>query len=121
MSATVVYKFESIAPGQTVSVFIHGYTDTQAVAYSAIVSGQFPSPWTESQPEGTRPGTMRAGHVTLTQGETFRWVVDGTIARKVYIQNHEVDAPVGVEVLQIVEDVRARFAPKLADHVTLNK
>jgi hypothetical protein len=119
MSANLVYSFESIAPGQTVSVFIHGYTDRQAVNYSAVVFGQSPSPWTENQPDGTRPGTLRAGHATLTQGETFRWSVDGTIARKVYVRNEDTNAPVRVDVLQIVE--ATGFHASIADFTTLNK
>jgi hypothetical protein len=120
MSASLVYHFGSIAPGETASVFIHGYTDKQAVSYSAIVYGQYPAPYPSDEPAGTRPGSLRAGRVTLSQGETFRWAVDGTIARKVYVQNHE-DAPVGVYILQIVEEVRSVFRATISDSTTAKK
>ena len=115
MSANVVYSFASIAPGQTVSVFVNGYNDRQAVTYSAVVFGQSPSPWTENKPAETR-----AGHVTLTQGETFRWIVDGTIGRKIYVRNEDTNAPVRVDVLQIIETTGG-FHPTIADFTTLNK
>jgi hypothetical protein len=38
----------------------------------------------------------------VTQGETFRHV-DGTVARKVYIQNLAPFNPCAVDLLQIVE------------------
>jgi predicted esterase len=92
MAANVVYTFESIAPGQTTSVFLHGYGDRDAVSYSAVIYNQ------------PGPGVLfPQAHVILTQGETFRWAVDGTIGRKIYIANQDPFSSVGVDILQIVE------------------
>ena len=92
MAARIVYKFTTVAPGATVSVFIHGYGDRQAVSYSAVIYNQF-----------TPTVFFPQAHVTLTQGETFRWAVDGTIGRKVYITNHSLSEPAGVDILEIIE------------------
>jgi hypothetical protein len=92
MAAHIVYTFNSIAPGVTTSVFIHGYPNKEAVSYSAVIYNQ------------PGPGVLfPQAHVTLTQGETFRWIVDGTIGRKVYITNHDPFSSVGVDILEMHE------------------
>lgn len=92
MAASVVYTFSSIAPGATTSVFIHGYSNREAVSYCAVIYNQ------------PAPGVLfPQAHVTVTQGETFRWAVDGTIGRKVYIQNHDPFSSVGVDILEMKE------------------
>ena len=92
MAARVVYTFRSIGPGITASLFIHGYSDRQAVNYSMVLYNQ------------PGPGVLfPQAHATLIQGETFRWIVDGSIGRKVYVQNHDPFSSVGVDILEIVE------------------
>jgi len=69
MAAQLVFKFDFIAPNSGTSVFLHGYNNRQAVNYSAVVHA------------GSGPGVPNpAGHMNMTQGETFRHV-DGTVAR----------------------------------------
>ena len=92
MAARIVYTFTTIAPGATTSVFIHGYGNREAVSYSAV-------PYNQPGPADLFP----QAHVTLTQGETFRWAVDGTVGRKVYITNHSPFMSVGVDILEIKE------------------
>ena len=92
MAVSVVYTFNSIAPNTTASLFIHGYSNKQAVNYSVVIYNGF-----------SRTNEYPEAHVTLTQGETFRWLVDNTIARKIYITNHQQFTQVGVQVLQMVE------------------
>jgi hypothetical protein len=72
MAAWVEYRWELIQPNESVSVFIHGYGERQAVNFSAVVYG------------GYVPFDI--GHINVIQGETFRHV-DGTVARKVAVQN----------------------------------
>jgi hypothetical protein len=92
MTASVVYTFSSIAPGETTSVFIHDYTDREAVFYSMVLYNQ------------PGPGVLfPQAHATLTQGETFRWAVNGTIGRKIYITNHDPFSSVGVDILEMKE------------------
>lgn len=92
MASSVVYRFASIAPGITASVFIHGYGDRDAVSYCAVIYNQ--------PADGV---LFPQAHVTVTQGETFRWAVDGTIGRKVYIQNQDYISSVGVDILETKE------------------
>ena len=90
MAAQLVYTFDYIAPYAGGNLFIHGYSDRNAVNYSAVVyalSGEAYYP---------------AGHMNLTQGETFRHV-DGTVARKVYVQNLAPFNPCAIDILQIAE------------------
>ena len=90
MSATVIYTFSSIGPGQTTSLFIHGYGNRDAVSYSMVLYNQ------------PGPGVLYPqAHATLTQGETFRWAVNGTTGRKVYITNHDPFSSVGVDILEM--------------------
>jgi hypothetical protein len=90
MAAQLVYTFDYIAPNAGSGLFIHGYSNRHAVNYSAVVyalSG-----------EAYYPG----GHMNLAQGETFRHV-DGTVARKVYVQNLAPFNPCAIDILHIVE------------------
>jgi hypothetical protein len=91
MVARIRFSWDYIAPNSTASVFMHGYTYRQAVSYSATVYGL--------------PGDgvpFPASHIILTQGETFRHV-DGTVARKVYVQNRAPFNPCQVDILEIIE------------------
>jgi hypothetical protein len=75
MAAWREYRFDYIAPNAGASVFIHGYSHTQAVSYSAVVH------------PGSGPGVLNPkGHINMTQGEAFRHV-DGTDARLLKVQN----------------------------------
>ena len=83
----------TIAPNSSMSWFIHGYSDKEAVTYSIVV---FP---------GSGPGVpFPAAHATLTQGEHFQHV-DGTFARKIYITNNAPFNSCDVHVLSIVESL----------------
>jgi hypothetical protein len=71
------YFFHSISPGVTASVFIHGYTTDEAVAYSVI-------PFENARdPFGGTPFLS----VALSVGNTERHV-DGTVARTVFVHNN---------------------------------
>jgi hypothetical protein len=89
MAAGVVYRFDYIAPNSGDNVFIHGYLDNQAVAYSAVVYA------------GAGVNNP-IGACSITQGETYRHV-DGTIGRKVYVQNLAPFNSCTVDILQTVE------------------
>lgn len=92
MPANVVFRFDYVAPNSGTSVFIHGYSNREAVNYSAVV---YP---------GSGPGVLfPLGHIKMTQGDTFRHV-DGTVARKVYIQNLAAFNSCAVEILQTREN-----------------
>jgi hypothetical protein len=83
----------SIAANSSWSLFDHGFAANQAVTYSIIV---FP---------GEGQGVLNpAAHATLTQGETFQHV-DGTVARKIYVQNNAPFNSVDVHVIAIVESL----------------
>jgi hypothetical protein len=88
--AHVVYTFDTIGPGATTSVFISGYGNRDAVSYCAV-------PYNSPGPGGPFP----QAHITLTQGETFRWGVDGRVGRKVYITNQDPFSSAGVDILEI--------------------
>lgn len=91
MSAARVYRFDYIAPNGGNNVFIHGYSNNDAVSYSAVV---YP---------GSGDGVPNpAGHMTMTQGETFRHV-DGTVARKVYVQNLAPFNSCTIDIVEMVE------------------
>jgi hypothetical protein len=90
MAAQLVYTFRYIAPNAGSNIFIHGYSDRDAVNYSAVV---YALPGDAYYP---------VGHINLTQGETFRHV-DGTVARKVYVQNLTPFNPCAIDILQTVE------------------
>jgi len=91
MPAALVFRFDYIAPNSGTSLFIHGYSNRMAANYSAVV---YP---------GSAPGVpFPLGHITLTEGETYRHV-DGTVARKLYIQNLAPFNPCTVDILHIVE------------------
>ncbi len=98
MAADLVYRFDYIAPSASTSVYRHGYSNNQAVNYSAVVhagpvvvAGRviLPAPLT--------------GHISITQGETFRHV-DDTFARKVYVENLSPFNSCAVDILEIVEE-----------------
>jgi hypothetical protein len=92
MAANLIYNFSDIAPGSTVSLFIHGYGNRDAVTYCVVPYNVF------------TPGVLfPQGHVTLTQGETFRWAVNGTVARKIYITNHSPFERAVVDVIEMKE------------------
>jgi hypothetical protein len=75
MAANLEFRFDFIAPNSSAGVFIHGYGNREAVAYSAVV---FP---------GSGAGVPNPlGKVNMTLGETLRHV-DGTIGRTVNVQN----------------------------------
>ncbi len=72
MSSNVVYRYFQFEPHSSRGLFIHGYSDTEAVDYCLVVA--------------RLGGAETGGPITITQGETYRHV-DGTVARKVYIAN----------------------------------
>lgn len=91
MAARLRYRFDYIAPNGSASVFMHGYSNRQAVSYSAIVYA------------GSGAGVpFPAGRINMTQGETYRHV-DGTVARKVYVQNLAPFNSCTVDILEIIE------------------
>ena len=99
MAASLAYRFDYIAPSASASVYRHGYSDNQAVNYSAVV-------YVGSVVLGAGFVTLPApetGHISITQGETFRHV-DDTVARKVYVQNHSPFNSCAVDILEIVEE-----------------
>ncbi len=83
----------TIAANSSLSWFNHGFNNNDAVTYSIVV-------FAASAPGVPNP----AAHATLTQGETFRHV-DGTVARKFYIQNNAPFNPCDVHVLAQVESL----------------
>ena len=75
MAARREYRFDYIAPNAGTGVFIHGYDNTEAVSYSAVVYA------------GSGEGVpFPLGHIRMTQTEVHRHV-DGTVARTVNVQN----------------------------------
>ena len=93
MSATKEFFFESIAPGMTASVFIHGYADDEAVAYSLVPFEHVREPF------GGPPLLV----VSLTVGDTQRHV-DGTVARTISVHNNAGFNDCSVQVLAIREN-----------------
>jgi hypothetical protein len=89
MPAEQVYRWGFIAPGATVSVYIHGFPPTWAVVYSA-------TPYSlELWPVGS---------INLTQGKVDIHV-DGTIARTAWVQNLDHSNPCEVLLYILYEDV----------------
>jgi hypothetical protein len=69
MSANLEWRWDYVGPNASASVFIHGYGNRQAVAYSAVVYA------------GSGAGVISPlGRVLFTEGDTVRHV-DGTIGR----------------------------------------
>lgn len=89
MPATIIYQFPFLPANGSNSVFIHGYSDQEAVNYSALV---FPHVF------GGGPG----GPVIMTQEENFRHV-DGTAARIVRVHNLDPRNDMSVNILQVSE------------------
>jgi hypothetical protein len=90
MPAYVEYSFDYIAPGGNASVYIHGYSNREAVNYSAVVyalQGDAYYPW---------------GAANMSQGEAYRHV-DNTVARKVYVKNLAPFNPCAVDILANLE------------------
>lgn len=98
MKAGVVFHWDYIKWGQRVGVFIHGYTERQAVNYSAVV---YPEYWA-LYPELARWISPKP-HISLEHSDTYRHV-DRTIARKVYITNNDPFYACSVDVLQNVAE-----------------
>jgi hypothetical protein len=90
MVTSLLYRFDRIAPNTTASLFIHGYSSKDAAVYSVVIYNGF-----------SQTNEFPQAHVTLTQGETFRWIVDGTVARKIYITNHQLFTQVAVDVIEM--------------------
>ena len=91
MAAQRIYRWDYIAPNEGTNLFYHGYDDNTAVSYSIVVYAGFG--------DGV---PFPAAHATLTQGETFRHV-DGTTARKVYVQNNAPFNSCTVDLLELSE------------------
>lgn len=91
MTVSHLYNFSYIAPGETTGLFIHSYSDREAVNYSIVIYNvDVPSLDVE----------VRA---MISQGETFRWGVDGTTARKIYVTNLEPSSSIEASVLEMYE------------------
>lgn len=92
MAVLDIYR-TGIAANSNWSLFVHGFTDREAVTFSIVVS------------PGSGPGVLYpAGHATLTQGESFQHV-DGTSAYKIYVQNNAPFNSCGVHVLAQVDSL----------------
>jgi hypothetical protein len=91
MSANLEFRFDFIAPNSSAGVFIHGYGNREAVAYSAVVYPGFgagvPNP---------------LGKINMTQGEVLRHV-DGTIGRTIFVQNLAAFNSCTVDILVLRE------------------
>lgn len=75
MSANLEWRWDYVAPNSAASVFIHGYGNREAVAYSAVVYA------------GSGAGVLYPlGRAIMTEGDTVRHV-DGTIGRIVNVRN----------------------------------
>jgi len=72
--------------------FVHGWGAADAVTYSIVV---FP---------GTGVSFPEA-HATLTQGESFKWNVDGTFAHTVQIRNNAPFNSCDIHLIAIVESL----------------
>jgi hypothetical protein len=90
MAAWREFRFDFIDQGASASVYIHGYSDNEAVAYSAVVYAL--------EGEAYYP----LGDITMTSNEVFRHV-DGTVARKVSVQNMAPFNPCTVDINIIAE------------------
>ena len=85
MAANLEYRFAFIDAGASASVFIHGYPNNMAVAYSAVV---FPV---------HNAAYIPLGRINMTQSEVTRHV-DGTIGRTVNVQNLAPFNPCSVDI-----------------------
>ena len=85
MAAAAVYSWGYIAPGASVSVYVHGFPHNWATIFSAVV---YPL-----QGDAYYP----LGHINLTQTEVFM-ASDGTTARKAYVQNLAPFNPCAVDL-----------------------
>jgi hypothetical protein len=92
VAARKEYFFQSIGPGVTAGVFIHGHATNEAVAYSVV-------PFENSRDPFGSPPVL---DVALTVGDTQRHV-DGTVARTVFVRNNAGFNDCSVQVLSIVE------------------
>jgi hypothetical protein len=82
----------TIAANSSTPWFVHGWGANDAVTYAIVV---FP---------GTGPGVLNpAAHATLTQGESFKWSVDGTFAHTVQVRNNAPFNSCSVHLIAIVE------------------
>jgi hypothetical protein len=90
MAAGREYRWDFINPGTTVGVYIHGYANNEAVAYSAVVYAL------------AGGGVVPLGHINKTEGEVFRHV-DNTIARTIYVENRAPFNPCEVDLNIIAE------------------
>jgi hypothetical protein len=93
MPAQRVYRWDYIAPAGSADVFIHGYSNKEAVTYSAVVWGGY-----------ARDVPYPLGHIIMTQADTYRHV-DGSVARKVYVKNAASFNPCSVDLLSISESL----------------
>ena len=91
MSAGLEYRFSYIEANSGASVYIHGYAESLAVAYSARV-------YAIGAPGVPYPG----GHCRLTDGEHHRHS-DGTMARLLQVQNLAPFNPCTVDILILQE------------------
>ncbi|MDA4117879.1 MAG: hypothetical protein OK455_05990 [Thaumarchaeota archaeon] len=89
MPAQEAYQWTYVAPGSTVSVYLHGFPATWAVVFSATPFSLELSP---------------VGSIDLTQGKVDIHV-DGTIARTAWVQNLDPAHPVDVILYVIYENV----------------
>ncbi len=92
MAANLAFRFDDIAANGSISVFLHGYGNKEAVSYSGVVFA------------GTGAGVpFPAGRAQITSdGEIYRHV-DQTAARKVYVRNLAPFNSCLVDILQITE------------------
>ena len=91
MAAMVLFRFDFIAANSGASVFMHPYSDREAAAQCAVVSGL------------SAPGVLNPlGKVRLTINEVTR-ASDGKIGRSFHVQNLAPFNPCGVEILEIFE------------------
>jgi hypothetical protein len=90
MSAWLEYRFDYIGPGAGAAVYIYGYGNTEAVAYSAVVYAL--------EGEAYYP----LGQINMTQTEVTR-DGGGSIARTVVVQNLAPFNPCEVDINIIAE------------------
>jgi hypothetical protein len=90
MAAWLEYRFDFIDQGASASIYIHGYANNEAVAYSEVV---YPLPGQAFTPLGL--ATMTVDNVTRH--------VDGTVARNITAQNLAPFNPCTVDINIIAE------------------
>jgi hypothetical protein len=84
-----------LAPNSSSAWFIHGWGAMDAVTYSIVVFPGIPLPGVP----------YPAAHATLTQGESFKWAIDGTFAHTVYVTNNAPFNSCDVHLLATVESL----------------